>query len=263
MKNVRYKKRIKSTSWRKISIGSWRPTGDSSIHAFEQINIEDAKDWCDKIDIKLNTFILKALAKTIEKEDRVNAVVRWGKLYQREDIKLFYHVLPSLESDDLSGALLVNPQDIDISELNKDLWGQVKKIRSGDDPFKRSKRAFRFLPGIVARKALDFMSFVMYSLNIRPFFFPSDKDPFGSVMVTHIGSMNLTQACTPIAPYTKIPMVIAVGKEEKRAVVENDEIVVREMITFGFTFDHRIMEGIHFARFIKCFRKFFEQPNEL
>lgn len=263
MRNVQYKGRIKSSPWRKISIGSWKPTGDSSIHAFEEIQMDEGIAWCENHKVKSNALLLKAIACTIAKEEQINSVVRWGRIYRRKDIKLFYHVLPNPQKDNLSGALLVNLQVKSILQVENELHEQIKAIRSEMDQFSKSRNTFRWIPGIFSRPTLNFLSFLMYTLNIRPFFVPSPKDPFGSIMVTHIGSMNLSQACTPIAPYTRIPMVIAIGKMEKRAVVVHEEVVIRQMITFGFTFDHRIMEGVHFARFVKQLRFYLENPDEL
>lgn len=263
MSHLNYTRRVKSSPWRKVSIGSWKPTGDSSIHAFEEFNVEPALNWCIEKNVSFNAFILKIVGKTIAEKDTINRVIRFGRVYQRADIRVFYHVLPSKNTDDLSGALIDAPHVKHISDIERDLRQQIKEIRKGNDPMKSSKKTFALFPGILARPILNALSFVMYSLNLKPFFIPAPKDPFGSVMVTHIGSFGLTKACTPIAPYTRIPMVIAVGKIEKRVVSENDEIVQREMTTLGFTFDHRIMEGIQFSEFIKVLRHYFSHPHEL
>lgn len=263
MSHLNYTRRVPSSPWRKVSIGSWKPTGDSSIHAFEEFNVEPALAWCAEKKISFNTFLLKIIGQTISEKDTINRVIRFGKVYQRATIRIFYHVLPSKQTDDLSGALIDQPHLRSADELEVDLRQQINAIRRGNDPMKASKKTFARLPGIAARPMLNVLSFLLYSLNIKPFFVPAPNDPFGSVMVTHIGSFGLTKACTPIAPYTRIPMVIAVGKTEKRVISENDEVVQREMATLGFTFDHRIMDGIQFSEFIQVLTHYFSHPYEL
>lgn len=263
MRNVQYTSSPKASPWRKVSIGSWKPKGDSSIYAFEDFCVNDALDWCEQNKISFNTFIIKAFAKTISKQNKINSVVRFGKIHQRKHVRIFYHILPSLKTDDLSGILFHEPQHESVDIIEEQFRKEISTIRKGEDAYTKSKKTFKYIPGFLSRATLNLLSFVMYTLNIRPFFIPSEKDPFGSVMITHIGTLRLSKACTPIAPYTRIPMVIAVGKATEKPWVIDDEIVPRKVVTIGFTFDHRIMDGIHFASFIQELSTYFNHPNEL
>ncbi|MFT5779214.1 MAG: hypothetical protein ACI837_002171 [Crocinitomicaceae bacterium] len=263
IKHISYHRRKKSTPWRKVSIGSWKPRGDSSCYSFEDICVDQANDWCTKNDVALSSFILKAVAASIAQKDQINSVVRFGKVYRRKSIRLFYHVLPSRTEDDLSGALFDEPQTKSVKALEEDFKRQLALIKAKKDNFAKGKKTFRYLPGAMARPSLNFLSFLMYTLNVYPFFVPAERDPFGSVMVTNIGSLGLTKGATPIAPYTRIPMVIAIGKQEQRAVVENDEILKKTMMTFGFTFDHRILDGVHFAEFFDVLKSYFLNPETI
>lgn len=263
MGHIRYSGKESMSPWRKVSIGSWKPTGDSSIHAFEEFDVEPALKWCESNGVGINAFWIKAVAKTIEKEKRVNSVIRFGRMYHRANIRIFYHILPSLKRDDLSGALLDEAESRTVKEVEEDLNNQIQLIKAQKDDFTRSKRTFRRLHPIFSRPLLNLLSFTMYGLNIYPPMAPSQRDPFGSIMITNIGSLRLTKACTPIAPYTRIPMVIALGKVEKRPIVHDDSVHITSMMSVGFTFDHRILDGIHFSRFIQVLRAYIENPESI
>lgn len=55
--------------------------------------------------------------------------------------------------------------------------------------------------------------------------------------------------------------ILALGIAEKRAVVENDEIIVREMVTATLSCDHRVIDGALGAQFLSALKQFVENPT--
>jgi len=72
----------------------------------------------------------------------------------------------------------------------------------------------------------------------------------GMVMATPI--MNMGQA-----------MLVQPGLIEDRAVVRDGQVVVRPVLRMNYTFDHRIVDGVPFAKFVEVVRTFFETPGKL
>ncbi|MDZ4082327.1 MAG: 2-oxo acid dehydrogenase subunit E2, partial [Bdellovibrionales bacterium] len=69
-----------------------------------------------------------------------------------------------------------------------------------------------------------------------------------------------------IAPYTRIPCVIAICSVQKKPVVEqdslgNDVIVIRRVARLGMTFDHRIVDGFHIAAFVRQLKQLCLKPE--
>ena len=247
--------------WRKISIGSWKPKGDSSIYAFEDFNVDKALDFCKQQSISFSSFVVKALSSTINQNDRINSIIRFGNIYQREKNTIFVHTLTNEIVDDLSGVLIEEAFNKQLNQVDIELKEEIRQVKEGKEKHIKSKKSFKKIPAILSRRALNFLSFLMYSLNIHIKQLPSIKDPFGSIMLTNIGSLNLQRAFCPIAPYTRIPMVVSLGKIELKPIILKDKIVKSNMVTFGFTFDHRIMDGIHFSKFVQTFQDFFLNPK--
>ncbi|WP_026776904.1 2-oxo acid dehydrogenase subunit E2 [Polaribacter sp. Hel_I_88] len=261
MKHIKYKSKLKLSPWRKISLGSWKPKGDSSIYAFEDFNVDKVLEFCKQQSISFSSFVIKALSSTINQNHRINSVIRFGNMYQREKNTIFVHTLPNEITDDLSGVLIEEAFTKDINEVDVEFKNEIKKVKEGEEKHTKSKKSFKIIPAIFSKYVLNFLSFLMYSLNIYLKIIPSPKDPFGSVMLTNIGSLNIQKAFCPIAPYTKIPMVVSLGRIELKPIVLNDKITKGNISTFGFTFDHRIMDGIHFSKFIETFQSFFINPK--
>ncbi|PQJ78654.1 2-oxo acid dehydrogenase subunit E2 [Polaribacter porphyrae] len=261
MKHISYKSKLKLSAWRKISLGSWKPRGDSSIYAFEDFNVDNVIEFCKNQSISFSSFVIKALSSTINQNKRINSIIRFGSIYQRAQNTIFVHTLKNTNEDDLSGVLIKEAFRKEIHKVDKEFKTEIEKVKKGKEKHGASKQSFQKIPAMLSKYVLDGLSFLMYSLNIHFKQLPSIKDPFGSVMLTNIGSLNLQKAFCPIAPYTRIPMVVSLGRIELKPTIFKGEIVKSNMATFGFTFDHRIMDGMHFSKFIETFQSFFLNPK--
>ena len=152
-----------------------------------------------------------------------------------------------------------------MSAIKEDFEQQLDVIRRGEKTvYTKVKDIFRIAPGFVSKLILDFAGFVQYSLNLKSNILGLPEDAFGSVMVSNVGSMGIEMAYCPIAPYTRIPMVMSLGKIRKAPVVAEDGSVVADKImTVCLTVDHRIMEASQYMGFRSTFLKYFKDPSTL
>jgi pyruvate dehydrogenase E2 component (dihydrolipoamide acetyltransferase) len=81
-------------------------------------------------------------------------------------------------------------------------------------------------------------------------------------MVTNIGSLGLEQAYAPLVPWSRVPMVVAVGKVSDEPVVEGDRVVPGKVMRLSATFDHRLLDGAHAAALSRCVHEAFEDPEK-
>jgi pyruvate/2-oxoglutarate dehydrogenase complex dihydrolipoamide acyltransferase (E2) component len=263
MKNIQYRQKSKLSPWRKVSLASWRPTGDSSTYCMEDLEMDEVKRYCSMKNINLNSFIIKALSKTLEKHPKINSTVRFWKIRERSDISIFFHTVKDSATDDLSGILINNGHKKSIFDINNEFLEKIELSKNGLSTHDQSKKIVGSLPAILSKPLLNFYSFIAYTLNLNLRIFKAPKNAFGSIMLTAVGSLGISKAICPIAPYTRVPMVISFGKIEKRPTVVKNDLTIRELSTFGFTFDHRIMDGIHFSDFLFYFKTYFTHPNSI
>ncbi|WP_291374066.1 2-oxo acid dehydrogenase subunit E2 [Acinetobacter sp. UBA6720] len=85
-----------------------------------------------------------------------------------------------------------------------------------------------------------------------------DEFQGGSFSISNLGMLGIQQFDAIINPPQGA--ILALGAAEKRAVVENDEIVVRQMVTATLSCDHRIIDGALGAQFLSAFKQFVENP---
>lgn len=85
-----------------------------------------------------------------------------------------------------------------------------------------------------------------------------DEFQGGSFSISNLGMLGIQQFDAIINPPQGA--ILALGAAEKRAVVENDEVVVRQMVTATLSCDHRVIDGALGAQFLSAFKQFVENP---
>lgn len=263
MRNINYYPNKGMTPWRKVSIASWKPTGDSSCYCFEEIKVDALLKYCQENSINMHAFIIKAFSNTIHQQPTINSTIRWGKLCRRKDISVFFHTILNSREDDLSGIVIEEGQTKKIEDLNREYHSRVTESKKGNNDFTESKKITKITPSFLTKLTLNLYSFISYSLNLCLPLFKLKKNAFGSIMITSIGSLGITKAFCPIAPYTKVPMVVSIGKIESKPIVNDEKIEINKVLSIGFTFDHRIMDGMHFSDFFKTLNTYFNNPKSI
>ena len=148
-----------------------------------------------------------------------------------------------------------------LAEITRAFRAQAAEVKRGRDPsFASCFRIVSLLPWPLVRGFLNLGSWLVYSLNLDLGFLGLPKDPFGSVMVTNVGGMGIDVAWAPLVPYSRVPLILAVGTVRDKAVVENGEVRVRPVLAIGVTFDHRLIDGVHAAQMSHEFKKCFADP---
>lgn len=83
----------------------------------------------------------------------------------------------------------------------------------------------------------------------------------GTITVTNIGSVGGVYA-TPIINHPQVA-IIGIYKIQKKPVVIDGEITIRDMMGVTATCDHRLLDGAQAARFLNKFMKRLENPQAL
>ncbi len=67
----------------------------------------------------------------------------------------------------------------------------------------------------------------------------------------------------PLVPYSKVPLLLAMGAMKKVPVVdqETDEIRVAKVMRLFATFDHRLLDGAHAAKMSTVLKRVFADPE--
>ncbi len=80
----------------------------------------------------------------------------------------------------------------------------------------------------------------------------------GTFTITNVGPIG-GQNLIPTINHPEVA-ILGMGRAEKRAIVRNDEIVIRTMLPITLTFDHRVADGADAARFVQKLKTLLSEP---
>lgn len=268
-RNVELGAPLKLSAWRKIAIGTWRSAGDPSVYGILDIEIAPALKYIERVSsetgLKLTLTHLtgRVMAEALKRHPEINCVLRFGRLYPRKQVDIFFQVATDLQGNDLSGMTVRDADQKSVAEIAREMQTKVEDIRQKGDPaFKQMKGTMGLLPGFLVSYALTLAGLLTYALNIWTPLLGSPRDPFGSLMITSIGSLGLGTAFAPLVPYSRIPLLIAIGAAQDMPIVQDGAVVVAKIMRLCATFDHRLIDGVHAARMTATVRKIFASPEE-
>lgn len=257
------------SSFRKMSIGTWRDAYDPSVYGTLKLRMDAAMDYLQRfreatgIRLTVSHLMAFAMARALERMPDANAILRWHRIYRRKKISVFFQVAMEDEDGtmDLTGATLHECDQMSLKEIAQTFERKVDRARKKEDKeVQRTRGGFRFVPFWMMGWVLRMISFIQYTLNIA---LPgTPKDMFGSVMITNVGSLGLDTAYVPLVPFSRVPMLLAVGAVHEEAVVEDGKVVPGKVMRINATFDHRFIDGVHAAIMSKTIRECFSNPDE-
>lgn len=85
-----------------------------------------------------------------------------------------------------------------------------------------------------------------------------DKLQDGTISITNFGAVGTT-AGIPVIKHPEVA-ILGVGKITKKPVVEEDQIVIRDILTITLSIDHRVIDGGDSGRFLNKLKKYLNDP---
>src|SRR5437763_9017428 len=260
------------SNFRKIAIGTCADAYDPSVYGTMEVNMDEAMrylaDFRARTGRKLTVshMMAKVAAMALKEVPDANAVLRWNRIYLRKRIGIFFQVVMTDEGagkTDLSGATIYDVEKKSLVEIYDDFNAKVERVRKRQDPaLESTRKTFLGVPYFVLNRLLKIISFFSFTLNLDLRWAGIPSDPFGSMMITNVGSLGLDTAYVPLVPYSHVPILLALGAVKDQPVVEDGKLAVGKVLKVHATFDHRLIDGFHAAVMSRCLRKSMENPEE-
>jgi len=238
-----------TTPWRKIAAAAYSGPQDCRIFGTIEADVTETLAYIFRQrkagqKVTLLHFVAAALARTIHEDiPQINCFLRRGRFLRREHVDVFVTVALR-RGQDLTGIILPRGESQSAGALAKFLREEVLKKRRGEDSgFVGSKNTLARIPWPFRRALFLLIKWWVYGLGFRLPFFHIPRDPFGSVILSDIGSHGLATGNAALFPMGRVPVVITMGKMAKKPVVKKGEIVIRDIVPLTATLDHRIVDG--------------------
>jgi len=270
MRHLELERKKDLTPFRRLAIGTWRTAYDPSVYGTLQVRMDKAMEYIEEyrtktgVRLTVTHLVGRAMVEVLKRMPDANAILRFNRIYLRKRIGIFFQVTLRDEETgkfDLSGATLYDLDKKSLQEIVTEMEAKVHSVRKGtDEALEKGRRSFRFVPLMLMNLVLRIVSFFAYTLNIDLSKLGIPKDPFGSVMITNIGALGLEAAYVPLIPYSRVPLIVALGAVKEVPLVENGKILVGKVMDMNATFDHRFFEGAHAAVMASVMRAWLEDP---
>jgi pyruvate dehydrogenase E2 component (dihydrolipoamide acetyltransferase) len=257
----------KLSGWRKIAGAMWRESNDPQIYGALEIDatamlafLESARAAGHRV--TPTCLVGRALARALREVPDLNVRLSFGRAVPRDAIDIFFITVVGGGSD-LSGVKVARTDEKSAVEVAADLAGRARSLKGGKDPgFERSKSLMNVLPTPVLRAALHAVAFVTGELGVAVPALSLEAEPFGSAMVSSLGSLGMPTAFVPLAWMYKVPLIVVAGEIADKPVAVDKRVEIRPMLPISASIDHRYVDGWHIGKLLKPFRAYLEDPAQ-
>jgi pyruvate/2-oxoglutarate dehydrogenase complex dihydrolipoamide acyltransferase (E2) component len=273
MKINDFEKITTHTAYRKLAIGTWKDAYDPSTYCMVEFDVTRAKSFLSefnktsKVQVKVVHLLAQAFSLAVLHQPEINTILRGKTLYRRKSVDAFHQVIvlgegkDRLKTPDLSGISIKGSEHLSLEERVQTFNRLVTDTRLGlTEAAKVQKNLIKKIPNFIIGPFLTLSSFLIYGLNLRMPFLGITEDPFGSYMFSDTSSIRAPNAFIPLVPYSRCGLLISTGKVYKKPLVENDQVVIREVLPVSITFDHRLVEGFQMAEIYRILKMAMNDP---
>ena len=272
MPNLQLTPKTHVSSFRKIAIGTWANAYDPSVYGTLEVRMDEAMRYLAEFRARtgrrltVSHMMAKAAAMALKEVPDANAVLRWNRIYLRKRIGIFFQVVMTDGGEgktDLSGATLYDLEQKTLLQICDEFTAKVETVRRREDPaLEGTRKTFLAVPYFALNGLLKLISFFSFTLNLDLRWAGVPNDPFGSMMITNVGSLGLDTAYVPLVPYSRVPILLALGAVREAPVARDGMVAVARMMRVNATFDHRFIDGFHAGVLSRVLRDWFEHPYE-
>ncbi len=257
-----------NTAWRKMATVIYdRPT-DARVFGSLEVEVDGALAYIAKrreegVRLTITHIVTAALARALAHDaPTLNCFVRRGRIYPRQDVSIMLAV--DVGGRDMSGVRIRDADKKTVTEISGEVIARARKKEGEEkDKLVRKKDSLSKLPFPLRRAAFAAIRWAVYEAGLNLRFTGLHENMFGSALITNIGTLGLNTGFPALLPASNLPMVIAMGKIERRPVVRDEEIVIRSMLPLSGTFDHRIVDGHQVGIIAQAIRDRLADPEAL
>jgi len=258
------------SSFRKLAIGSWKTTYDPTVYGTLTVRMDKALAYIEAfrqrtgVRLTVTHLMTKAMGEALRRCPEANAVLRFNKIYLREQVTISALVVQTDGGKvDLTSAKINDADTKTLREIAVEMEDAVRRVRERRDvAMEKGKGTIQKIPYMFLNLFTWLIGFLMYTLNLDLSGLGMPKDAFGSVIITNVGSLGLDTAYVPLVPYTRVPIFVAPGAVKEAPVVEDGKIVVGKVMNINASFDHRFIDGFHAGVLATTLREMLENPFE-
>ncbi len=238
-----------NTPWRKTASAIYAQPSDAKIWGTYEADVSKTLEYIEKkkaqgINMTLTQVVIGAVARAYRHDvPELNCYHKRGNIYHRETVDIFISVeIPG--SKEMTGFLVEKADEKTLTEINRFMTEKVERYkRRVEQGAAKSKYFLATVPWILRRPLVLIIKFFLATLGVAIKPLGVDPNSFGSVLISNIGTHKLQFGMASIMPVSNLPVVVLMGHVEKKPVVRDDQVVIRDILPFSCSLDHRVCDG--------------------
>jgi pyruvate/2-oxoglutarate dehydrogenase complex dihydrolipoamide acyltransferase (E2) component len=256
----------KLSGWRKIAGAMWREADDPQIYGALEVDATAILAFVERARaaghrITPTHLVGRALARALHEVPDLNVRLTGGEAVARESVDIFFITVVG-GGRDLSGVKVVRADEKTAYEVAVELGGRARTLKGGKDPaFARTKRLMDSLPTPVLRRVLQLGAWISGERGQSVKSLSLEASPFGSAIVSSLGSIGLPLGFVPLAWMYKVPIIVVAGEIADKPVAVAGKVEIRPILPITATIDHRYADGWHIGQLVKPFRAYLDDPS--
>lgn len=209
--------------------------------------------------------IVTAVLKTITLRSKLSMFIHNRKMYKRNEVSAAFTVKQEFADD--GGEVLAfihSKPEWTIDDVHNEIKRQLKKLKKKGyvDESTSFMDKFNKIPKFISRPVLRFVCWLEKKGMIPTALI--ETDPYhSSVVLANLGSIGLPEGYHHLTNWGTTSMFLVIGESGKMPFFENEKVVFKNGVKFGFTVDERIADGYYFSKSIKMMQLFLENPELL
>lgn len=251
---------------RKIAIASWSSPREGNIYGKISLDVGNALEYIEHLrkisglKITITHLVGRACGLALAQCPDLNGRIFLGKYIPHKTVDLSF--LVSVDGgNDLGKFKVCNIDQKTTIDIAKELAKGSELLRQGkDEDFERPKSMIRAMPTWIIRPILWLTGYLTGAMGLNIKSLGLESYPFGAAIITSVGMFGIDEGYAPPTPWARVPIYVAIPEIKKRAMVVDDQIVIRPMLELTSTIDHRFLDGHRGATVAKLLRKYIENP---
>lgn len=253
-----------SNAWRTVAMATWGSQAEASIYGWLDIDVSRLLPRLasrDGVKLTLTHAVGRAVALALAETPAANAVVSRGRVLRRESVDVFFSVATN-GGKGLAGQKLCRVDAMSVSDIARKLQESVSRIRErGDTPMQKSQKLLGYVPKPLLSPLLRGIGALSFDVGLDLGRVGVPTDPFGSAIVTNVGTLGIEQGFGPLMEHGRTAALITVGMVRDKVLAIDGRPEVRPVSTLGATFDHRVVDGYTLGKLSATIKRALETPE--
>ena len=251
-----------------MAIATWSAPREGNIYGKMTVDIDNALAYIERLRaqsgarVTLVHLVGKAVGHALAQVPHINNRILFGRTVPHTSVDISFLVALS-NGADLAKVKVTGIHRKPLLQVATELSEEANRLRSGNNPFDKSKPLLRMLPTWLLRPILHLLGYFTGVLGINLLALGVEAFPFGVCVITNVGTLGVEEGYVPATPFAHVPLYLAVTTVKSRPVVREGQIVIRRQLDLMATIDHRFVDGYQIAQVVKYIREALDNPHML